>query len=200
LAAPRVRCSNATYMHVMPGPLGAAAVRQLEWSCRAADIQPNLWTSHTWTSNCYCCCCCCWCLQAAGLSISPTAAWTILAPTNKAWADDDLQEKTGLAVEQLMLPANRLKLVQVRTHITSHGVGIAICSHAGSSCRNIEQVFVASSSPPPKHRLLAVFAVTYMCACGRLLICPCSCCNTTSSPQQPYPPPSSCQASSSTQP
>lgn len=53
------------------------------------------------------------CLQAAGITIPPNASWTIFAPTNEAFSDDDVREKTGLTAAQLLEPANRQALVQV---------------------------------------------------------------------------------------
>jgi len=51
-------------------------------------------------------------LKAAGITITDKA-WTVLAPTNKAFQDDDLFKKTGLTAAQLLLPANKAKLVQL---------------------------------------------------------------------------------------
>jgi hypothetical protein len=45
--------------------------------------------------------------------VPDNAAWTIFAPDNKAFKDDDLQEYTGLSAEQLMRPENKKAFTQV---------------------------------------------------------------------------------------
>lgn len=62
-----------------------------------------------------------WPPQAAGITITDKA-WTVLAPSNKAFQDDDLFKKTGLTAAQLLLPANKAKLVQVGGWTTSQPV------------------------------------------------------------------------------
>jgi hypothetical protein len=51
--------------------------------------------------------------QAAGITIPAGATWTIFAPTNDAFNDDDVREATGLTAAQLLKPANRQALAQV---------------------------------------------------------------------------------------
>lgn len=51
--------------------------------------------------------------QAAGITIPAGATWTIFAPTNDAFNDDDVREATGLTAAQLLEPANRQALAQV---------------------------------------------------------------------------------------
>nr|BBN91624.1 astaxanthin-binding pink protein of fasciclin family [Scenedesmus sp. Oki-4N] len=55
-------------------------------------------------------------IQASGLQIPDDAAWTIFAPTNEAFADDDVREETGLTAHQLLEPANRDALVQLLSY------------------------------------------------------------------------------------
>jgi hypothetical protein len=57
----------------------------------------------------------CLLLQAAGIEIPADAAWTIFAPNNEAFSDDDIQEDTGLTAQQLLQPENRQALTQVIT-------------------------------------------------------------------------------------
>jgi hypothetical protein len=52
-------------------------------------------------------------LQAAGIEIPAGAAWTIFAPNNEAFSDDDIKEDTGLTAQQLLQPENRQALTQV---------------------------------------------------------------------------------------
>jgi uncharacterized surface protein with fasciclin (FAS1) repeats len=52
-------------------------------------------------------------LQAAGIEIPADAAWTIFAPNNEAFSDDDIQEDTGLTAQQLLQPENGQALTQV---------------------------------------------------------------------------------------
>lgn len=63
---------------------------------------------------------CCYPLQAAGLTIPNDAAWTILAPTNEAFNNDDIREQTGLTAAQLLEPANKVALTQVRPQPHTH--------------------------------------------------------------------------------
>lgn len=56
---------------------------------------------------------CVW-LQASGLSIPDGS--TIFAPTNEAFADKDVQKKTGLAAADLLKPENKQALIDVSTH------------------------------------------------------------------------------------
>jgi hypothetical protein len=66
------------------------------------------------TSSCCCCCCRIRCaLQAAGVEIHADTAWTIFAPTNEAFSDDDIRDETGLTAQQLLQPENRQALTQV---------------------------------------------------------------------------------------
>lgn len=51
--------------------------------------------------------------QAAGLTIPADATWTIFAPTNEAFADDDIKEITGLTAAQLLEPANKQALTNI---------------------------------------------------------------------------------------
>jgi len=51
-------------------------------------------------------------LKAAGITITDKP-WTVFAPSNTAFQDDDLVTKTGLTAAQLLLPANKAKLVQL---------------------------------------------------------------------------------------
>lgn len=55
--------------------------------------------------------CCCCCPQASGLQ--PPEGATLFAPTNKALADDDLQDDIGLTITELLQPAHRDTLVKV---------------------------------------------------------------------------------------
>lgn len=52
-------------------------------------------------------------LQAAGINIPADAAWTIFAPKNEAFSDDDIREETGLTAQQLLQPENKQALTQV---------------------------------------------------------------------------------------
>jgi uncharacterized surface protein with fasciclin (FAS1) repeats len=52
-------------------------------------------------------------MQAAGLDIPADATWTIFAPNNEAFADDDVREETGLTAQQLLQPENKQALTQV---------------------------------------------------------------------------------------
>ncbi|KAF6254952.1 fasciclin domain protein [Scenedesmus sp. NREL 46B-D3] len=61
-------------------------------------------------------------IQAAGIEIPADASWTIFAPTNEAFSDDDLREETGLTAQQLLQPENKEKLTQLlQYHIVPSG-------------------------------------------------------------------------------
>jgi uncharacterized surface protein with fasciclin (FAS1) repeats len=50
------------------------------------------------------------------------AAYTIFAPTNKAFEDSHVVKRTGLTAAQLLLPANKKALTQVsctQTHLSA---------------------------------------------------------------------------------
>uniref|UniRef100_A0A383WE16 FAS1 domain-containing protein n=1 Tax=Tetradesmus obliquus TaxID=3088 RepID=A0A383WE16_TETOB len=61
-------------------------------------------------------------VQAAGIDIPADAAWTIFAPKNEAFSDDDIREETGLTAQQLLQPKNRQALTQLlQYHIVPSG-------------------------------------------------------------------------------
>lgn len=52
-------------------------------------------------------------VKAADLKVPDDAAYTIFAPTNKAFKDSDVVKRTGLTAAQLLLPANKKALTSV---------------------------------------------------------------------------------------
>lgn len=63
-------------------------------------------------------------LQAAGIDVQPGTAWTILAPTNFAFADR-LNKTFGITPADLLLPESRDTLTAVRETPALHSCGIA---------------------------------------------------------------------------
>eukprot|EP00882_Tetradesmus_deserticola_P001175 GHRQ01001271.1.p1 GENE.GHRQ01001271.1~~GHRQ01001271.1.p1 ORF type:complete len:191 (+),score=69.53 GHRQ01001271.1:135-707(+) len=83
-------------------------------------------------------------LKASGISIPANAAWTIFAPTNDAFADDDIREDTGLTAQQLLQPANRQALKQLlQYHIVPSGALRA------AQLRKGQQLTTALAGAPP---------------------------------------------------
>lgn len=52
-------------------------------------------------------------MQAAGITVPADAAYTIFAPTNKAFESADIKKATGLTAAQLLEPKNKEALTQV---------------------------------------------------------------------------------------
>ncbi|KAF6262785.1 fasciclin domain protein [Scenedesmus sp. NREL 46B-D3] len=83
-------------------------------------------------------------VKAAGIQIPNNARWTIFAPTNEAFADDDIREKTGLTAQQLLQPGNRQALVQLlQYHI------IPSAALRAGQLRDGQQLTTALSAAPP---------------------------------------------------
>jgi hypothetical protein len=73
------------------------------------------------------------------LKVPDDAAYTIFAPTNKAFADSDVVKRTGLTAAQLLLPANKKALTQVSPtgmvadlHLSHGGSTVAAQRHERS--------------------------------------------------------------------